>query len=711
MIIYENDRKATVKQIGNKAANLAALKKLDVNVPEWFSLTIDCFNDFIYEHRDEYFRMLNDYSENKRKNFVKLIRNTEFTNDVKVKIANAVKKHFKADDLLAIRATATDDSDISNPFVGMFDTYIFVKQDEKIFDLIKKCYISCFSEAAMTFRFQHSIDRRNIGAAVIIQKMINPDYSGVILTTNPQNNHTDETYIAITKGISHRDTSREHAYDYIIVDKHGVRTDLARTKNRITEATAIKLYRIGQSIEKNQKPELAQDIEFAIRNDEIYILQARPIAKYANIDKSKPRVVLDKTHVSADLKSLTTPLTFSIARKSYIDIQKALLKKYRCEDIDIIRVEQNINKAMCFYENHIYLRQDHVKKIAELYPTNKPKKGIKRLAIFYDNSQHKIEQIQRQNDAFTAKMDKILSPYAQLSFEDFTNRQLIETARDLERDTLDLLASQMVNEVEYDAHYDKLLEIALNAKIHNAKKLIDDIFSDKKEQSAAEKAEFDSILKAIKREPNLEYLFIRSSAAELQDKLDADSLLIFSKIKKYINDYSSHVDGSLKLETITAKENPMITLELIKQHITNQIPKEAEFKPMNLSKEILLKNLTGSKKADAKALLRMAKCLKTSHDALELQEERIAAILRTIYLQIGKQFAIAGLIKNERDIFFLTHDEIADTIERYKYSDTEIQNLISTRQIEYHSNGRIASRTQIHFFGSIKVENVLIYRD
>jgi hypothetical protein len=281
----------------------------------------------------------------------------------------------------------------------------------------------------------------------------------------------------------------------------------------------------------------------------------------------------------------------------------------------------------------------------------------------------------------------------------------------LEHDTLELLVNQIKFEVEYSAHYDKLLEIALDARIHNAKKLIDDIFSDKKEQSAAEKAEFESIIKAIKREPNLEYLFIRSSAAEIQDKLNADSLLIFSKIKKYINDYASHVDGSLKLETITAKEDPMQTLELIKQHISNTIPTEPETKPINLSKEILLKNLHGSKKADAKALLRMAKCLKTSHDALQSQEERIAAILRTIYLQIGKHFTIAGLLKNERDIFFLTYDEIEETIERYKYSDIEIQNRVEQRQAEYHTNGRSASRTQIHFFGSIKVENVLIYRD
>lgn len=712
MLIYGNDRKATIKQVGNKAANLASLKHIDdVNVPEWFSLTADCFNDFIYEFRDEYFQMLNEYSENKRKNFVKHLRNADFTNDVKVKIANAIKKHFKPDDLLAIRATATDDSDISNPFVGMFDTYIFVKQDQKIFDLIKKCYISCFSEQAMTFRFQHSINKRDIGAAVIIQKMINPDYSGVILTTNPKNNHTDETYIAITKGISHRDTAREHAYDNIIVDKHGLKTDLTKTKNRFDEATILKLYRIGQNIEKSRRPQLAQDIEFAIRDGEIYIIQTRPIAKYANIDKSKPRVVLDKTHISTDLKSITTPLTFSLAQKSYINIQNELLKKYHCDELTIIKASMDINKAMCFYENHIYLRLDRIKRIAQLYPINKPRKGIQKLAIFHNSSARKYELMQKQNDVFNQKMNKIIDPYMQISFDDFTNRQLLETSRDLEHDTLDILVDQIKKEVEYSACYDKLLEIALTEHIPNAEKIVNDIFSDKKEQSTAEKTEFESIIKAIKREPNLEYLFIRSSAAELQDKLEADSLLIFSKIKKYINDYSFHVDGSLKLETITAKENPMIILDLIKKRISNPTPNVTEIKPINLSKEILLKNLRGRKKAEVKSLLSTIKCLKTSHEALQLQEERIVAILRTIYLQIGKQFTVAGLLKNENDIFFLTQDEITETIERYKYSDYEIQDRVEQRKAEYHTNSHSPSRTQIHFFGSIKVENILIYRD
>ena len=151
MIIYTVGQKPVLKQIGGKAYNLAHLSNISVNVPKWFALTSICFDDFIYEHREEYFKLLDNYSEANRKKIIKLIEATDFTDDTKKKVLAQIAKTFDKKDLLSVRSSATDEDGKKHSFAGMLESYLYVKQSEDIFAYIKKCYISCFSERAMKY--------------------------------------------------------------------------------------------------------------------------------------------------------------------------------------------------------------------------------------------------------------------------------------------------------------------------------------------------------------------------------------------------------------------------------------------------------------------------------------------------------------------------------------------------------------------------------
>ena len=100
MIIYTVGQKPVLKQIGGKAYNLAHLSNISVNVPKWFALTSICFDDFIYEHREEYCKLLDNYSEANRKKIIKLIESTDFSDDTKKKVLAQIAKTFDKKDLL-----------------------------------------------------------------------------------------------------------------------------------------------------------------------------------------------------------------------------------------------------------------------------------------------------------------------------------------------------------------------------------------------------------------------------------------------------------------------------------------------------------------------------------------------------------------------------------------------------------------------------------
>ena len=694
MIIYENNKSAASEQIGIKACSLLHLQKIGLETPDWFALGLDCFHDFIYDHRDDYFNLLKNYSEEKREKFVKLLERTEFTDETRAKIIRAIHKHFAPEDTLAIRTSITD-ATLTAPYVGIYQTYLFVKQNEKLFAYIKKCYISCFSEKAMSYRAKHNMLGREFGAAVIIQKMIDPDYSGVIFTTNPNTNNASETLITITHGVSHRNTLYDQNSVDIIVDKNeGIKTNLQLEKIILSEDLIMKLHRLGQTIENSFEERVAHDIEFVIKDDKIYIMQSRPMAEYLTVDKNKPHTMLDSSMLQAGIKGPTTPLTYSILRDWFINIQKHLLQNDEAED--------SIKRALCSYQNSIYLRQNELKKITELYEAQNKKHKIKRFKAF---SNLKVE-----SQLFDEKFEQITRPYINTSFKNYTNIQLLETKQDLETEFLGDYTAVIANSMRISANYDRLLMLANTVKIFEPEKKLNSILFTKTENySTARDKAYADIIREIKRDEHLVSLFENTTTEVLVEKLHANALLIFSKINSFINEFGAYGADELKLETITTKENPgPFLLEIKHNLISLQKAGTKEYTPNY--EDVFISKFRNIQKSEIKNLIDMTRFIVEDREKLAEKQVRLCMIMRNIYLRIGANLAHANLIDSDRDIFFLEQDEIFNIIEKGKYTDDEIKDRIATRKAEYAENIQKPYYETIHFFGAIKPENMIVYK-
>ena len=709
MIIYENNKQAASEQIGIKACSLIHLQKINMQTPEWFALGIDCFHDFIYDHREDYFSLLKCYTESKRQKFVSILERTEFTDETKAKIIRAIHKHFAPTDTLAIRTSITD-ADLNAPYVGMYQTYLFVKQNDKLFAYLKKCYISCFSEKAMSYRVKNNLLGREFGAAIIIQKMIDPDYSGVIFTTNPKNNNTNETLIRITRGVSHRNTLEDNSVD-IIVDKNtGIKTDLIRTKLPLSEDIVTKLYRASQTIENSFDLRVAHDIEFVIKDNEIYFMQSRPMAEYLNIDKNKTHTILDSSMLGAGLKGVTTPLTFSLMHDVFINVQKQLLQTNRVPEEEIATATANIEHAVFFYENKIYLRQNELKKIASLNEKRNTKKIIRRLQLLRGKQNQGLARLKAESQEFDERYEQITRPYINITFKGHTNMQMLETSHDLETELLEDFAKQISENQMIDANYNRLLDLANSAGVFEPEKKLNKIFYNKKlfQNSAKEKA-FADIIREIQRDERLVNLFTNTTIDLLIEKLHANSLLIFSKINSYINEFGIFGEDELKLEAITMKENPApLLLEIKNQLIPLQKVTTSDITPNY--EDAIISKFHNIQKPEIKNLIETTKFLVENQHKLYEKQVRLCAIMRAIYLRIGSNFAIANIIHEPRDIFFLKNTEIAAIIEKGKYTNDEIQERITQRKAEYTENLQKPYYECLHFYGAIQPENMIIFK-
>ena len=202
MIITYRDTDCDIKKAGGKAYNLWRLSREGFNVPKWIVLSADIFSDALGSYLVQYRMLLENYRNENREKITYIINNCS----------------------VAVRSSAVDEDGDKHSFAGMMESYLNVNEDS-LFESIKKCWCSCFSERAMQYRLQNGLDISSLSMAVIIQKMIEPDIAGVMFTTNPKTNDTDEVFVSLVRGSGEKLVSGECSSEDHTVDSSGNITD------------------------------------------------------------------------------------------------------------------------------------------------------------------------------------------------------------------------------------------------------------------------------------------------------------------------------------------------------------------------------------------------------------------------------------------------------------------------------------------------------
>ncbi|MEM4472285.1 MAG: pyruvate, water dikinase [Archaeoglobaceae archaeon] len=299
--------KNDIPVVGGKAASLGELMRIEIPVPDGFVVDARTFKDFInranlkdviysklrnlnVENTEE----LNKVSEEIRK----MIQETKMPEDIEMGIRRAYRELGGGKEIfVAIRSSATAEDLPDASFAGQQDTYLNVKGEDLVVEKVKACWGSLFTPRAIYYRVQKGFRHEDVSIAVVVQKMVNSEKSGVMFTSHPI---TGEKVCiieavfglgeAIVSGLVTPDT---YVYDrvarklvdvkvsekkFMIVRKNGnEKVELGeKGKERVLSEEEIeKLVNIGELIEEHYgKP---QDIEWAIENGEIYIVQSRPI--------------------------------------------------------------------------------------------------------------------------------------------------------------------------------------------------------------------------------------------------------------------------------------------------------------------------------------------------------------------------------------------------------------------------------------------------
>jgi len=305
---FQEMEKAQLSLVGGKGLHVGKLSNLKgIQVPEGFCVTTAGFQKAV-EQNEAFYALLDQLSMRKVEDREQLVETSgklrQTIKEVKIpcEVVNEVSGYLSRlgeQHAYAVRSSATAEDLPHASFAGQHDTYLHIIGKEAILQHISKCWASLFTDRAVTYRMQNGIDHRQVSMAVMVQRMVFPQASGILFTADPVSSNRkllsiDASYglgEALVSGLVSADCYKVR--DGEIIDKRigtkklaiygqkegGTMTrqidpDQQKTQT-LTDLQILQLARIGREIEAHFG--CPQDIEWCLANDTFSIVQSRPI--------------------------------------------------------------------------------------------------------------------------------------------------------------------------------------------------------------------------------------------------------------------------------------------------------------------------------------------------------------------------------------------------------------------------------------------------
>ena len=349
-----NTSDSDLVSVGGKGQNLALLARAGFPVPDGFIIVTSAYEAFM-AHADLTGRMAPEADAVDPGDQVALAALSDKLRD-SFKVAG-MPAELEADicsayaDLgrpaVAVRSSATAEDLPGMSFAGQQDTVLNVVDEDSLLRAVTECWSSLWTARAIAYRARNRIDNSTASLAVVVQRMVPSETSGVLFTANPLTGKRSETVIDATFGLGEALVSGHVEPDQYVVDsnsRHILQKDLgAKAKvlrgqsggglsteqadrsleQALSDEQIVQLTEIGQRAATLYED--PQDIEWAYAGGKLFLLQSRPITSLFPVPPSGADADL-KVYVSLGaiqgIMGPFTPLGMDMLRGLFAGIAK-----------------------------------------------------------------------------------------------------------------------------------------------------------------------------------------------------------------------------------------------------------------------------------------------------------------------------------------------------------------------------------------------------
>lgn len=620
---------------GNKIGNLQLLKEAGFNIPEFVKIPFAAVVD-----SEKYKSLLGENQNINAEEYRKII-DASLREDFDV---NRFLNFEKDISLFSVRSSCNVEDGRELSFAGQFDTFLNVEFKDlvdKIYEVIR----SLANPGLIDYAGSSRAGLSDIGMDVIVQEMILPRLSGVIFSSNPQG-ILNEAVITVGEGTG-----------------DGVVGDLTDTSSYYCNRTDDEYYYEGDvdfltAKEIQALLELTDrikaitgeyiDIEFAIKDDEIFILQVRNITTI----RGESPLILDNSNIVESYPGLSLPLTISFVKLVYGGVFRGVSRRVLKNDKELLKHSDifenmvgNANGRIYYKISNWYTMLKFLPFSSRIIPVWQEMLGVGnktydiedvnlslpvRIGTYF-NSLYELLRVPKGMKELDDEFSKVNAGVYEKYSDELSPKELIEIFNDIRKKLFDIWDVTLLNDM-YAFIFTGLLKARIRKKGGD-------------EKTANEYISGISDIESMKPV---------STLIDIALNRDRYTDVQYEEVKRdYISKYGDRNLEELKLESRTFRTDP----ELFDEQIENIRKSENKDK---LSGRMHNPAPLGREGGLTRFLSRRAAKGIAAREKSRLNRCRAYGIVRQIMLSIGNSYAKQGLIDEQRDIFMLTLEEVFD---------------------------------------------------
>jgi rifampicin phosphotransferase len=249
---------------------------------------------------------------------------------------------------LMVRSSAIGEDSVDHSFAGQLDSFISSPNLKEVSQYIQRCWDSLEGERAIEYGARRGKTLDSMG--VILQEMIEPDFAGVLFTHSPAN--YDESLLEYVNGHAEKLVSGE-------VTPESVSFARGSNPNGIPFPVEKLLQAAGKILQIYRSP---QDIEWAVRDGEVFIVQTRPITTFRHT------LQWSNTNVNENYPNKLSPFLYSLARTSYYHYFRNLALNFGVYQEEDDGCEESLSNIIGLWGYRMYYNMSSIHRVMGLSP-------------------------------------------------------------------------------------------------------------------------------------------------------------------------------------------------------------------------------------------------------------------------------------------------------------------------------------------------------
>jgi len=626
---------------------------------------------------------------------------------------------------VAVRSSAVGEDSARLSFAGQYTTLLNVVGLDAVTEAVQACWASAWSAKALRYRIMNDLSLREVEMAVVIQTIVAAEKSGVLFTVNPVTGSDGEFVVSAAYGLGEAVVSGAVDPDTVVLERAtgavrgetlgakeeridplpegGCRIRAVSASERsvpVLTATELReLHREGTRLEQVMGG--PQDVEWALADGQLWILQSRPVTggSQPGLSADGELRLWDNSNIIESYGDMVAPLTFSFARHAYHRVYLQYCELLGVPPRQLATIEEWLPQLLGYFDGRVYYNLLNWYRLSRLIPFYAINRRVLEISIGAEPLDEEIAARQ-QPFAFRSRIEEVFvrtrvaahffwyfatihrlvddfvekfyCDYNELNAIEYKGREdheLYSMFVDMERRLLVRWGRMIM--LEYSVGLSLGALYALTQRwlpdapewlLYEAIKTAPDV------ESVQPLLRLDEIAEEVIADPALREQ-VRSLPAERLDHIfrtaaGSSARALVERIDAYLDEFGDRNANELKLEEPDLREDPTAFFALLQSAVGRLEASQATARLDRPTADAYLSDhLSGWRRRVYELVRRRVQRCLTDRERVRFCRTRIFGLSRRMFRASGEEMARMGVLKAPRDIFYLRLEELRGCFE------------------------------------------------